>query len=97
MSDLKEIRERHEMERRDYTRWSIDGLRLDGARALIHSAHSDRAFLLAEVDRLKALCGRAVDALDVWESKHMCCSTAALLGYTTEAQTLEAELREAAK
>ena len=58
---LREIRERHEAEEREQRRPVIAaGMIRVGDTAPLHL---DRAFLLAEVDRLKALCGRAAQAV----------------------------------
>jgi hypothetical protein len=51
VSDLQAIRERHERDNRPTHSSYMTGW--------VEEVHRDRATLLAEVDRLKALCGRA--------------------------------------
>jgi hypothetical protein len=60
MSDLKEIRERHERECAFITgRLGLGAMNIDLAVTM-----ADCAFLLAEVDRLRALCGKAGDYVE---------------------------------
>lgn len=47
MSERQEMLVRDECERADYEEWLRDGLRIDGAKALIESAQRDRTRLLA--------------------------------------------------
>lgn len=86
MIDLEAIRGRHQHEEsRD--EWPQD---INHARSLLGMAHKDRAALLAEVDRLKGLCGRAAEAVRAYHIED----------YPDDQPTpdkLEAELREAAK
>ena len=59
---LREIRERHmsDEQRMVFTQSLPSFMGIPGFRP---TDHSDRAALLAEVDRLKGLCGLALDAL----------------------------------